>query len=586
MRNVGTRRPVRDPVPPNYRMRRRVLLFGLSLGLLALTASALMRQVVETDYLQDQGELRYLRKLSIPVHRGEILDRHGEPLALSAPVVNVWADPWRLAPYVEVLDALAGAVEMETGELRRLLARNGDRAFVYLKRGVDPQVGSSLLELMTEHQAEGVGLERGYRRFYPNGEVTAHLVGLTDIDEKGLEGLEVTYDQWLRGSPGLRRVIQDGRGNIVKEVEGLRAPEPGNTLTLSLDRRLQFLAYRELKRAVRDNEARGGSAVILDPGSGEVLAMVNQPSYNPNDRSSIRPAALRNRSVTDVFEPGSTMKPLAIAAVLEAGKAAPETPVDTSPGYLPVGRHLVRDHRNYGLLTVTSVLTKSSNVGVTKLTLELQPEELWRGFQRLGLGQRTGSQFRGEVAGQLPYFDGWSRFEQATHSFGYGLSVTVLQLARAYCALAADGVLRPVALLKLERVPEGERVMRAATARAVRRMMETVVSAEGTAPQAAVEGYRVAGKTGTVKKTEAGGYSKDRYQAVFAGMIPASRPRLVMAVMIDEPRGEAYYGGLVAAPVFSRVMTGAMRLLNVAPDGLQPPGSRSDLRVARAEAAR
>lgn len=574
MRSEKSRRKIREPVVPDYRMRRRVLLGCMSLGGLALLWSAGERHILQTDYLQHEGKKRYLRALEIPVHRGEILDRHGEALAQSTPVITVWADPRQLAPNAALLGPLSKLLEIDPDALRRRLARHGSKGFIYLKRGVKPEIGQRALQLLDTHGAGGVGFQREYRRYYPTGEVTAHVVGLTDIDDQGQEGLELSYNQWLSGSAGLRRVIQDGRGRVVEEVESLRSPSPGKSITLSLDRRLQFLAYRELKRAVDDHRARGGAAVILDPASGEILAMVSQPSYNPNDRTSIRPSKLRNRAVTDVFEPGSTMKPLAVAAVLEAGKARPHSPVDTAPGYWRVGRNLVRDHRNYGLLDVTAVLTKSSNVGVSKLALELEPETLWRSYQSLGFGTLTASQFPGEVAGQLPYFDGWSRFEQATHSFGYGLSVTTLQLAQAYAVLAADGVHRPVSLLKLDQPVEQTRVMRAATAREVRRMMETVVSAEGTAKRAAVEGYRVAGKTGTVKKAEAGGYSKDKYQSVFVGMLPSDRPRLVMAVMVDEPRNGDYYGGLVAAPVFSSVMTDAMRLLNVVPDAGLPATAR------------
>jgi cell division protein FtsI (penicillin-binding protein 3) len=563
-------------------MRRWILLAGLALGLVTVLVSALARQIIETDFLQDQGKRRYLRELQIPVHRGEIRDRHAEPLALSTPVVTVWADPRQLPSNAEVLEPLSALLGTKLDALRQRLARRSDKGFVYLKRGVRPSVGENVLKLLDRNKISGVGLDREYRRYYPSGEVAAHVVGLTDIDGRGLEGLELAYDQWLTGSPGSRRVILDGRGRIVEEVEGIRPPQTGKPLTLSLDRRLQFLAYRELKRAAEEHHARAGIAVILDAQTGEVLAMANQPSYNPNARRSIRPGRLRNRAVTDVFEPGSTMKPFAVAALVEAGRVEPGTPVNTAPGYMRVGRQLVRDHRNYGMLTVTSVLTKSSNVGISKLALELEPEYMWKTFSALGVGNPTDSQFPGEAAGQLPHFDGWSRFEQATHAFGYGLSVTALQLAQAYAVLAADGVRRPVSLLKLEAPPRGDRVVRATTARAVRRMLETVVSDEGTAKRAAVPGYRVAGKTGTVRKSIAGGYAKDRYHAVFAGMIPASHPRLVMVVLLDEPRGDDYYGGLVAAPVFSRVMSGAMRLLNVPPDVPTQPGAR----VASMEAAR
>ncbi len=570
MRDLKTPLERQKPAQPDYRMRRRVLLVALVLGLVAVLGFAFHRQILETEFLQDQGKRRYLRVLEIPAHRGEIRDRHGEPLAISAPVVTVWADPRRLPSTAAVLVPLARILEMKLDTLRRHLAKHSEKGFVYLKREASPEVGKAVLALMDEYKAEGIGLEREYRRYYPSGEVSAHLVGLTDIDDRGLEGLELANNDLLSATPGARRVIQDGRGRMVAEVEGIRPPRAGKTLTLSLDRHLQFLAYRELKRAVLANKAKGGSAVVLDVRSGEVLAMVNQPGYNPNDRKTMRAARLRNRAVTDVFEPGSTMKPLALAAVLEAGKATRRSLVDTTPGYMKVGRHRVRDHRNYGLLDVTGVLTKSSNVGVSKLALRLEPEQLWSAFDNLGLGQSTASGFPGEVAGILPHFSGWGRFEQATHAFGYGLSVTVLQLAQAHGVLAADGLRRPISLLRLDTPPPGERVFKADTARALRLMMETVVSDKGTARLAAVAGYRVAGKTGTVKKAEAGGYSKDRYQAVFVGMLPATRPRLVMAVMIDEPRGDDYYGGLVAAPVFSRVMTGAMRMLNVAPDGELP----------------
>jgi len=570
MRDLKSQPKTKGPIQPDFRARRLTLLTLLAFAMVAVLGRAFYRQVLETEFLQHEGERRYLRVLEIAAHRGEIRDRHGEPLAISSPVDTVWADPRRLPPNAKVLAPLAELLEMDLDTLRRRLARHSEKGFVYLKRGVAPEVGQKVRELMDEYDVAGMGLEREYRRYYPSGEVSAHLVGLTDIDDKGLEGLELAYDRWLSAVPGARRVIQDGRGRVVEEVEGVRPPQAGKTLTLSIDRRLQFLAYRELKRAVQAHKAKGGSAVVLDVRSGEVLAMVNQPAYNPNDRKTMRVSRLRNRAVTDIFEPGSTMKPLAVAAVLEAGKATPHTAVDTAPGYMKVGRHRVKDHRNYGELDVTGVITKSSNVGVSKLALELEPERLWSTFAALGVGRPTESLFPGEVAGQLPHFSGWGQFEQATHAFGYGLSVTVLQLAQAYSVLAADGMHRPVTLLRPDLPPAGERVFKTDTARAVRRMMETVVSAEGTARRAAVAGFRVAGKTGTVKKSVAGGYSKDRYQAVFAGMIPASRPRLVMAVMIDEPRGKEYYGGLVAAPVFSRVMSGAMRMLNVPPDGQLP----------------
>jgi cell division protein FtsI (penicillin-binding protein 3) len=552
---------------PDYGQRRRMLLALLGLGLGALLWSAVGRQIVQKDYLQVQGERRYLRELSIPAHRGRISDRNGEPLALSSPMVSVWADPRHLPASSGLLVPLSSLIGIPLDGLRSRLENNSKKGFVYLQQSLPPEVGERVLSLLDRYHVGSLGLEHEYHRYYPSGEVTAHIIGLADDRGRGQEGMEYAYDKGLTGKSGLRRVIQDGRRRIVEDVELIRAPEQGRPLVLSLDRRLQFLAYRELKRAVNRHHAKAGTAVVLDVLTGEVLAMVNQPSFNPNDRKKLTPAVMRNRAITDLFEPGSTLKPLAVAAVLEAGKATPDTPVDTHPGYLRVGHHLVRDIHSYGLLTVTSVLTKSSNVGVTKLALELEPAYMWRVYDRFGIGHMTEVRFPGEVAGLLPPASSWSSFEQATHAFGYGLSMSALQLATAYAVLAADGVHRPVSLLKVDQAPQGERVVSAATARAVRRMLETVISNKGTAKRAAVEGYRVAGKTGTVKKAVAGGYAQHRYLSMFAGMIPASRPRLVMVVMIDEPQGKDYYGGVVAAPVFAAVMVGAMRLFNVAPDG-------------------
>jgi len=568
---------------PNYGQRRRVLLAVLGVGMGALLWSAGGRQIVQKDRLQVLGELRYLRELSIPAHRGQISDRNGEPLAISSPTVSVWADPRHLPASAALLAPLSELIGVPLEVLQTQLAKNNRKGFLYLQKGLAPEVGERVLSLLDRYWVGSVGLEQEYHRYYPSGEVTAHVVGLTDAQDRGQEGMEYAHNEELTERPGRRRVIQDGRRRIVEEVELIRAPEPGRPLVLSLDRRLQFLAYRELKRAVQQHQAKAGTAVVLDVRTGEVLAMVNQPSFNPNDRAHLTPAAMRNRAVTDLFEPGSTLKPLAVAAVLEAGKATPDTPVDTRPGHLMVGRHSVRDIHSYGLLTVTSVLTKSSNVGVTKLALELEPEYMWGIYRHFGIGQATGVRFPGEVTGVLPHFSGWSPFEQATHSFGYGLSMTALQLASAYAVLAADGVHRSASLIKREQAPAGEQLLSAATARAVRRMLETVISDQGTAKRAAVAGYRVAGKTGTVKKAVAGGYAQHRYLSVFAGIIPASDPRLVMVVMIDEPQGKDYYGGVVAAPVFAEVMLGAMRMLNVPPDGEAEAGL---IRLARAEGRR
>jgi len=565
---------------PSYVWRRRSLLGVLSLALVALVWRAADQQIFKTDFLQNEGERRHLRVVEMPAYRGMITDRGGEPLAISTPVDSVWANPRLLSPDRQTLSEMAKVLGVKSDALRQLLARNSKRSFVYLKRRANPDVAQKVMALAEEKDIHGVGLQRESRRYYPDGEVFSHVLGFTNIDDQGQEGMELAYDEWLTGNPGAKRVIRDGKARVVKDVESIRAPHNGKDLSLSLDRRLQYLAYRELKAAVKKHKAHSGSAVILDVQSGEVLAMVNQPSYNPNGSRSGRGGRLRNRAVTDVFEPGSTMKPFTVAAALELGQMKASSIIDTSPGTLRVGRNLVKDHHNYGVIDVATVLRKSSNVGASKIALGLPREELWQGFSDLGFGQVSASSFPGEASGQLTSFQRWALIDQATLSFGYGLSVTPLQLAKAYAVLAADGVRRPVSLLRLDALPKGERVMSAATARSVRNMLEAVVSTEGTAPAAAIPGYRVAGKTGTVKKSVAGGYAEDRYLSIFAGIVPVSNPRLVMAVIIDEPSAGKFYGGQVAAPVFAKVMGGALRLLNIAPDGLNASG----LRLAGGEA--
>jgi cell division protein FtsI (penicillin-binding protein 3) len=545
---------------PSYRARRNTVLAVLGLAYASLIGLSVDRQVFETAFLQEQGERRYLRVMDVDASRGMITDRNGEPLAISTPVKSVAANPRRLQVDAQTIGALATTLDLDPDRLRRLLA--SDRGFVYLRRRINPDLAEAVHQL----DLEGIDLLPEYRRFYPSSEVAAHMVGFTNIDDQGQEGLELLYDNWLRGTPGSKRVIKDGKGRVVEQVENIRSPAPGKDLVTSLDRRLQFLAYRELKAAVNKHRARSGSAVMLDARTGEILAMVNSPSFNPNAPRDNRRSRLRNRAVTDVFEAGSTMKPFTVAAALENGRIKPDTPIDVTPGQMKVGRYLVRDHRNYGMIDVATVLRKSSNVGASKIALSMEPETLWKVYSRLGFGEATGSQFPGESSGRLPYFSDWSSFEQATLSFGYGLSVTPLQLVRAYAVLANNGIRLPVSLLKLEQPPEGDQVLRKSTARALVKMLETVVSSEGSAPLAAIPGYRVAGKTGTAKKAVAGGYAEDKYLSLFVGMAPASDPRLVMAVIIDEPRGKEYYGGLVAAPVFAKVMSGALRLLNIPPD--------------------
>lgn len=554
----------RNPSSPVLRGRRLFLYLCMGLAAATLLWRAVCLQVLDKEFLLHQGEARHLRVVGLPAHRGMILDRNGEPLAVSTPVESVWVNPQELGGEQQRFPELAGLLSTDTESVRRLLAKRAGREFVYLKRHLSPALAAQVKAL----RIPGVYLQREYRRYYPAGEVAAHVVGKTNIDDAGLEGLELAYEAWLAGEPGAKRVVKDGQHQIIEDVESIRRPQPGKDLTLSIDRRIQYLAYRELKAAVKEHRARSGTAVVLDVRSGEVLAMVNQPSFNPNSRKRLQRSSMRNRAVTDVFEPGSTMKPFIIATALQSGRYRPDTPVSTSPGWFRVGRNTVRDVHDYGDLDVTGVIRKSSNVGITKIALSLSPEAIWTDLSEIGFGEQTYSGFPGEASGLLSYHGGWNAIETATLAYGYGVSVTALQLAQAYAVLAADGVRRPVSFLRDVEAADERRVMPARVARQVRAMLEEAAGLEGTAPAAQIAGYRVAGKTGTVHKSEAGGYSDDRYLSVFAGMAPASEPRLVMVVMIDEPDNGKYYGGQVAAPVFSRVISGALRLLAVPPDDL------------------
>lgn len=546
--------------PPVWRGRLVGAVFVALAGV--LLARGVELQLTDSEFLQGQAEARHLRVESLPAHRGTITDRHGEPLAMSAPVDSVWADPGTLLAAKGGVQELAATLQLDAASLRQALDARSEREFVYIRRHVDPELGEAVMDL----ELPGVALRREYRRFYPTGEVTAHLLGFTDIDDRGQEGAELAFNDWLSGTPGAKRVLRDRLGRTVEDVERLREPRPGNELALSLDRRLQYIAYRELKAAVQEHEAVSGSLVLLDARSGEVLAMANQPAFNPNRREEIDGQRYRNRAVTDVFEPGSTIKPFTVAAALESGRYTPSTRVDTAPGVMRVGRHQVRDVRDYGELDVASVISKSSNVGAARIALDLELGSVWRLLGDAGLGQVTGAAYPGEASGHLAALPPERPIERATLAFGYGVSATPLQLARAYAAIANDGALPSVSLLAGGERAEPEPVMSARTAQAVRRMMEGVVQPDGTAPAAAVPGYRVAGKTGTVRKAVAGGYAEDRYTATFAGMAPVSDPRFVCVVTLDEPRGEHYYAGQVAAPVFGAVMAGALRLYNVAPD--------------------
>ena len=542
--------------------RRTFLFLCMALAAVALVWRAVCLQVLDTEFLQSQADARHLRVVSLPAHRGKILDRNGEPLAISTPVESVWVNPQALGSEQQRIPELTKLLSLDYDKVQRLLASRADREFIYLRRHISPGLASQVAAL----KIPGVYLQREYRRYYPGGEVAAHIIGFTNIDDSGQEGIELAYEEWLDGEPGAKRVVKDGNHKIIEDVESIRRPRPGKDLVLSIDRRIQYLAYRELKAVMKEHKARSASAVVLDIKNGEVIAMVNQPSFNPNKRQQLRSSSMRNRAVTDVFEPGSTMKPFIVASALESGRYQPETPVSTSPGWLRVGVNTVRDVHDYGQLDVSGVIRKSSNVGISKIALSLPADEIWTLLTELGFGAQTFSGFPGEASGLLSYHGDWNAIETATLAYGYGVSVTPLQLAQAYAVLATGGIKRSVVFLRDSDVTEERRIMPAVIAQQVRNMLEQAAGPNGTAPLAQVPGYRVAGKTGTVKKSSAGGYSSNKYLAVFAGMAPASDPRFVMVVMVDEPANGKYYGGQVAAPVFSKVMAGALRLMAVPPD--------------------
>jgi cell division protein FtsI (penicillin-binding protein 3) len=537
----------------------------LALGGVALLARSIYLQVIDQDFLARQGDARILREVKLSANRGMVLDRNGEPLAVSTPVDTVWADPRKLAQQPQDFARLAKALDRDKQWLARRVTSNLDREFVYLVRHMRPADAAKVKAL----GIPGVDTLREYRRYYPHGEVTGHLLGFTNVDDVGQEGLELSFDQWLGGQPGSKRVMRDREGRTIEDIERIKAPRPGQDLRTSIDLRVQYLAYRALKQAVVENNAHGGSVVVLDIETGEVLAMVNQPAFNPNDREQYMASRYRNRATNDFFEPGSSIKPFVVAAGMKTGRFHSDTLVETGPGTLRVGIKTVKDKHNLGTIDVRTVLEKSSNVGVVKIALTLKPQEMWTTLHDLGFGAVTGSGFPGESAGILTGYEHWRSIGQATMSYGYGLSVTPLQLAQAYAVLGAGGVRRPVSLRRVDVAPEGERVMDAAVARELVQMLESVVSEAGTARRAAVMGYRVSGKTGTAWKAADGGYNSTKYMAVFGGVVPASRPRLAAIVVVDEPSAGRFYGGEVAAPVFAEVMSGALRLLAIPPDDLQ-----------------
>ena len=559
-----------------WRLQLVLLAMLLCVAVIIWKAGAL--HILERDFLQGQGDARTIRTVPLVANRGLITDRNGEPLAVSTPVQSIWVDPGELVGQDEAIHLLALGLELNPEVLAGTLRNHADREFLYIKRGLPPADAERILAL----NIGGVYAQQEYRRFYPQGEVTAHLVGFSNVDDIGQEGLELTYDDWLRGVPGRRQVMKDRRGHFIEELNILQPAQPGKNLELSIDFRIQNLAYRELKAEFIKRRARAATAVVLDVKTGEVLAMVNQPSYNPHNRATLTDfGVLRNRAITDVFEPGSTIKPFTIVAALESGLYTPDTAVETGPGWMMVGRHEVRDIRAYGTLSLSGVVTKSSNIGTSKIAMNIGPEPIIDVLERVGLGQVIGTGFPGERGGVLPSPARWSRIEIATLSYGYGLSTSALHLARAYSVLADDGHSKPISLLKLDAqqldtLPR-ERVISAEVSRQVMDMLESVVDAGrgGAATDANVPFYSVAGKTGTAHVVGEFGYEENLHNSLFAGLVPASDPRLAIVVVINAPKGDEHYGGQVAAPVFSRIAGGAMRILNVAPDRIPAEGARA-----------
>ncbi|MEY3883132.1 MAG: hypothetical protein RLZZ379_410 [Pseudomonadota bacterium] len=542
--------------------RRRVLLAAVLLGFAALLGRGLYLQSYHKKFLQEKGDARYSRTLVLSAHRGKITDRNGELLAISSPVESVWASP----PDVKIDDAqtkqIAEILQIEPEVVSKKLV-NSERGFVYLKRRISPELAAQVMKV----GVPGIYLQREYKRYYPAGDVTAHLVGFTGLDDTGQEGFELAMNSALSGKEGSRRVIKDRSGHIIEDLQAVKVPQDGHDVVLSIDRRIQYLAYRELAKAVELHKAAAGAAIVLDARTGEVLAMVNVPTYNPNNPINIK-GKTRNRAIVDMFEPGSTMKPVTVAAGLESGQYQPDTKIQTAPGTLKIGPATIHDSHAHGILTVAEVIQKSSNVGASKIALSLDKKYMWDTFNQLGFGTKTHIGFPGEAAGQVRNYKTWRPIEQATMSFGNGISVTLLQLVRSYTAFANDGELKPVSLLKLKDAPVGTQVFSAKTANEMKAMLEMVVLPGGTALKAQILGYRVAGKTGTTHKLGAHGYEKNKYVGSFVGMAPASNPRLIMAIMIDEPNtaGDQYYGGVVAAPVFSAVMADALRMLAIPQD--------------------
>jgi cell division protein FtsI (penicillin-binding protein 3) len=537
------------------------MLIMLVAGFAVLAARATYLQAVRTDFLQEKGDARYSRVLEIPATRGRILDRNGEALAVSTPVKSVWAIPGDVDAGGSDRRKLAALLSMSKTDLDKRLSDTG-KDFVYLKRQMAPEAAAAVQAL----GLKGVHEHPEYRRYYPGGEVTAHVIGFTGVDDAGQEGVELAHQALLGGKPGSRRVIRDRLGRIVEDVESIRSGQDGTDLALSIDSKIQNLAFGALKAAVENHRAKAGAIIVVDVRTGEILALANTPSYNPNNRARLTGAQLRNRVITDLFEPGSTLKPFTVALALETGKVSASTVVHTAPGSLTLAKYTIRDVHPAASQTVGEVLARSSNVGAAKIALALPREAMWDFFRRVGFGAAPELGFPGAAAGRLRHYKSWRPIEQATMGYGHGISLSLAQLARAYTVFARDGELVPLTLVKTGAAVSGDKVLSAEAARAVRAMLEASVQPGATGPRARIMGWRVAGKTGTAHKQENGGYAPDKYLASFVGFAPVSAPRLVVAVMIDEPSAGEHYGGSVAAPVFAQVMQGALRLLGVPHD--------------------
>lgn len=555
------------PAPSKARVAYIAWRFYLIIALIVLAVSGLVWRVFDLailnqHFLRHQGDERMLRLMSTPAFRGMIVDRNGFPLAVSTTVYSAWINPQDFSPSKEDLAALSQLLNLKSKDILNLAKLNlqKNREFVYLKRALSPELASQIKAL----NIPGTYLQQEYRRYYPEGEITAHVIGFTNIDDQGQEGLELGYNQWLQGEQGKKWVIKDRLGRIISDVQNIQDEKPGNDLVLSIDRRIQYLAYRELLSGVTQNQAVSGTAIVLDVKTGEILAMVNVPSFNPNNRKGVKRENLRNRAITDVFEPGSTIKAFTVASALESGKFKPNSTVDTAPGWMRVGHGVVKDeHGSHGEMSLTQILQKSSNMGAAKLALALPQDQLWNTLHKVGFGESTGIGFPGEQNGVLVKC---REFVLATLSFGYGMSATPLQIAHAYSVVANSGIKLPLSLLKVDKPPVGEKVLKTKVAKDVLLLLESIFAKGGTAEKISIPGYRVAGKTGTTIMAGMGGYKKHHYTSSFVGVAPLNDPRLIVVVVIHEPQGKNYYGGLVSGPVFQQIMEKTLRLLGVPAD--------------------